>query len=441
MSFVLNTPDDVRVMLETIGVSSIDQLFLDIPEDMRLEKISGMPGRLTESQAFRHLGQLASKNNEPPSFVGAGAYNHYIPAAVDHLASRSEFYTAYTPYQAEVSQGTLTAIFEFQTMICRLTGMDIANASMYDGATSLAEAVLMSSRTSRKNKIVVSETVHPHYRQVLNTYAWANDLSILEVPTSGGVSDISGIKQALTDEVGAVVVQNPAFFGCIEDVKSCAEAAHQHGAHLIVVVTEAMSLGLLKPPGELGADIVCGEGQSFGNPIGFGGPMLGLLAAGKKFMRSMPGRLIGKTVDHDGKEAYTMTLQTREQHIRRDRATSNICTNEGLCALRAAMYLSLVGTSLQKLARLNHTAASYLMKRLTDEGYARVFDMPFFNEFVIRLDNARDIVRRMEQEGFLMGLTLEQYYPDMKDCVLMAVTECTTKTDIDNLVTTLKNTV
>ncbi len=441
MSFVLHTPENIKDMLETIGVSSIDELFADIPEGMRLEGLLDLTRPLAESRAWRHLADLAAKNSEPPSFLGAGAYNHYVPAAVDHLASRSEFYTAYTPYQAEVSQGTLTAIFEFQSMICTLTGMDLANASMYDGATALAESVLMSVRIGKKKKFVVSETVHPHYRQVLKTYAWANDLEITEVPTSGGVSDLNGIKQVLSDEVGAVIIQNPGFFGCIEDVKACADAAHEKDAHCIVVVTEAMSLGLLTPPGEQGADIVCGEGQSFGNPVGFGGPMLGIMAAGKKFMRRMPGRLIGKTVDEDGNEAYVMTLQTREQHIRRDRATSNICTNEGLCALRAAIYLSLVGNRLYDLAKLNHTAASYLMARLTDEGYARVFDMPFFNEFVIRLGNARDIVWRMEQEGFLMGLTLEQYYPEMKDCVLMAVTECTSKEDIDNLVSTLKNTV
>ncbi|MGB4268868.1 MAG: aminomethyl-transferring glycine dehydrogenase subunit GcvPA [Spirochaetota bacterium] len=437
MSFLPNSDEDIRLMCNEIGVNSVEDLFVDIPLQVKNPDIQ-LPSPLSEQEAFHSILRTANTNKLVCSLVSGGIYNHYVPAVVEHLASRSEFYTAYTPYQPEVSQGTLAAIFEFQTYMCRLTGMDIANASMYDGATALAEAVLMAVRTTKKNKVLCSATVHPHYRQVLATYAWASDVSLEIVPYKNGITDFNELSHIINDTVACVIVQSPNFFGIIEDIEKAAHIAHEYKALCIATFTEAMSLGLLKSPGECGADIACGEGQSFGNYPACGGPLLGILACKKEFIRSIPGRLIGKTVDENGKECYVMTLQTREQHIRRERATSNICTNEGLCALRATIYLSMVGNRLVDLARTNHVAASYCVEKLVELGYERVFDKPFFNEFVIKINNARDIQNKLMDNGFALGIPLEEYYPELSDCLLVTATECTTKDDIDTLVKLLQ---
>ncbi len=438
MSFLCHTDTERNEMLQAIGAGSMDDLFADIPESIRLGTLLDLPPAQTEPEISRTMRELSDKNSALTPFAGGGAYAHYIPAAVDHLAQRSEFYTAYTPYQPEVSQGTLAAIFEFQTMIRRLTGMDVANASMYDGATALAEAVLMCTRTAGRSSVLVCDSVHPHYREVLATYAWANGLGLHTCPATGGTADADTAAALVGTDVAAVVIQSPNFFGCIEDVAAVASAAHTAGAFCICVVTEPLSLGLLQAPGSIGADIVCGEGQPFGNPVGFGGPLLGLLAAKKKFLRKMPGRLVGKTVDADGGEAYVLTLQTREQHIRRDKATSNICTNQGLCALRAAVYLSLAGGKLQELARLNHLLAGRLRSGLSQAGCELLFERPYFNEFAVRVPDARALQKKMREQGFLFGVCLGDYYKDRDDALLLCCTELLAPADIDRALACLK---
>lgn len=436
MGYTLNTERDIREMLAVIGVSSIDDLFSDIPEEIQFGGSLSLPPALSEMELDAMIRKAAGRNIRNVSFLGAGAYRHYIPAAVDQLASRSEFYTAYTPYQPEISQGTLTAIFEYQTMICRLTGMDVANASLYDGASSLAEAVLLAVRTNNRRKVIICDSLHPSYREVLATYAWANDLTVETLKNNDGIFEADG-SAAVDEATAAVVVQNPNFFGCIEDAAKTAAIAHAHGALLIYVTAEPLSLGLLKKPGDCGADIVCGEAQGFGNPVGFGGPCLGLLAAKESFVRKMPGRLVGKTVDADGKEAYVLTLQTREQHIRRERATSNICTNEGLCALRAVIYLALAGNNLRPLAQLNHDLASYLKTRLSGKGFHPLFSRPFFNEFAVKIPSAEKVITACAERGFSFGVNLGRWYPDYEGCVLLNCTELNTPEQIDELVSIL----
>jgi len=425
-------------MLRVIGVESPDGLFSDIPESIRLKGTLDLPRAISEMELSMHMDEIGFRNKSFVPFIGGGAYRHYIPAVVDQLSSRSEFYTSYTPYQAEVSQGTLVAIFEYQTMIARLTGMDISNASMYDGATALAESVFMSMRANGKKKVLVSAAVHPHYREVLKTYLWASDGIYHEVPYTRGVTDIDALRENIDGDVGSVVVQNPNFFGSIEDIAAMATLMHERGTHCIVCVTEPVSLGILKSPGSLGADIVCGEGQAFGNPTGFGGPLLGFLGARNEFMRRMPGRLVGKTVDAQGTEAYVLTLQAREQHIRRDRATSNICTNQGLCALRAVIYLALLGPRLRDLARLNHELASYLRNGLIGIGFQPLFSAPYFNEFTVRHERAEDIHAAMKVKGYYSGIMMEQYYPELKGGLLICATEMNTKEQMDAMLTGIK---
>lgn len=432
MSFLPNSENDILAMCREIGVSSPEDLFADVPRSIINPRIDiQLP--LSEQEALRYVLDAGNANNVC-QLVGGGVYNHYVPAVVDHLASRSEFYTAYTPYQPEVSQGTLAAIFEYQTYICRLTGMDIANASMYDGATALAEAVLMAVRATKKYKVLCSAAVHPHYRDCLAAYLWASDIQLEIVPYRNGQTDYEQLSHKINDSVACVVAQSPNFFGIIEDVAKVSEIAHAHKALCIASFTEALHLALLKSPGQLGADIVCGEGQSFGNYPAGGGPMLGILACRNQYMRSIPGRLVGKTADETGREAYVLTLQTREQHIRRERATSNICTNEGLCALRAAVYISLLGNKLTDLAKVNHAAASYCLENLTALGYERVFSAPFFNEFVIKVDRAKVVRKKLFDNGYAFGIAIEKYYNELKDCVLISVTECVSKDDIDRLI-------
>jgi len=433
MAYVSNTETDVKEMLAAIGVSSLDELFSDIPQEIQLKKPLPLPAPLSEIEIEAHMRKLSSLGNAGTSFLGAGAYSHHIPSVVDQLALRSEFYTAYTPYQPEISQGTLIAIFEYQTMLCRLTGMDLANASMYDGATSLTEAVLMSVRTNSRTQIIVPDSLHPHYREVLKTYAWANSLEIITVLSKDGIYDTESLKKVVSEKTTGVVVQSPNFFGCIEDLSAIADVAHSVKAHLIHVVTEALALGLLAQSGSLGADIVCGEAQSFGNYVGFGGPYLGMLAAKEPFVRRMPGRLVGRTVDTDGKTAYCLTLQTREQHIRRDKATSNICTNQGLCALRAVIYLSLVGNNLRELAKLNHNLASYLRKRCAEKGLLPLHDNPYFNEFVVKCKDSDAVIAKLLKEGISFGVNLGKWYPQYKNCILLNCTEHVTPDAIDRV--------
>jgi len=438
MSFIPKTKKDTEDMLDIIGVKSLDDLFSDIPEEIRRTTGADVPPALSEIEADELLTGLSERNRPMSVFAGGGAYRHYVPPVVDQLANRSEFYTAYTPYQPEVSQGTLTAIFEFQTMMCRLTGMDVTNASMYDGATSLAEAVLMSVRDNKKTKVVVSAAVNPRYRRVLSTYGWANDLSIVTVPAPEGVARPGDIAASLDEDTCAVVVQSPNYFGVIEDIEAVAGSIEGEKTNLIVVVTEPLSMALLKSPGSLGADIVCGEAQSFGNPVGFGGPYLGFLSAKARFMRKMPGRLVGKTADSEGKDAYVLTLQTREQHIRRDRATSNICTNQGLCALRAQIYLALMGSRLRDLAILNHRLSGLLKRALSELGIPPVFDAPHFNEFVVRVKDVETVRDSLAERGHLFGIPLEGDYPDLTDCLLLACTELNSPPVIDSLAAELK---
>jgi glycine dehydrogenase subunit 1 len=433
MGYISNTGDDIRAMLDCIGVESLDDLFSDIPPELRFHGRLNLPESLSGIELDAHLRQLAQKNILRESFTGAGSYRHYIPAVVDHLSSRSEFYTAYTPYQPEVSQGTLTAIFEYQTMICRLTGMDVSNAGLYDGATSLAESVLLSSRMNGRKKVLICDSVHPHYRDVLKTYAWANGLTVETVPHKAGLFDPDRVEHAADEMTTAVVAQNPNFFGSLEGMDQLAESAHRKGAFFIYLVTEPLSLGLLKTPRSLGADIVCGEAGSFGNPPGLGGPCLGLLAVKEPFLRKIPGRIAGRTEDADGKEAYVLTLQTREQHIRRDQATSNICTNEALCALRAVIYLSHVGNQIRPLAQLNHTLASYLKNGLHRKGLPSVFSSPYFNEFAVKVPSAEKLTEKLNSQGIQFGIDLGRWYPEYRDCLLVACTECTPPDLIDRV--------
>ena len=447
MRYIPHTPADVEEMCAAIGVNSVDDLFSTIPEELRLKGNLDLPAPLAEMDLRRHLRELARQNanaEEWSMFMGGGAYLHSIPAAVGALANRGEFLTAYTPYQPEVSQGTLTAMFEFQTMIAELLGMEVANASMYDGSTAMAEAVLMalrvtkrnpSSGTSQRRKILVARSLHPHYRQVLKTYLKNVACEISEIPyTPDGTLALDSLENALTGEVACVAVGYPNFFGVIEPLGDVVAAAHKAGALTVSVTTEALALGVLKSPGEWDVDIAVGEGQSLGLPLSYGGPYLGLFAAKKKLVRNMPGRLVGETVDHDGRRAYVVTLATREQHIRREKATSNICTNVALCALQAAITLSLWGRSgFSSLARQNLSRATYAKQKW---GAIRGTSLPFpgatFNEFV--LDVKRDplpLLNRLQTEKILGGIPLGRWYPELKESVLITATEMISRNQID----------
>jgi glycine dehydrogenase subunit 1 len=420
MRYIPHTAKDQKNMLACVDKPSMEALFTDIPEKVKVKKELSLPQPLSEPELLEELKTLSSSSSWSSSFLGGGCYNHFVPSAVKHVVSRSEFYTAYTPYQAEASQGTLQAIYEYQSMICELTGMDVANASMYDGATALAEAALLAVRATSRKELVVSSAVHPDYRKVLKTYARGADLVVKELPyTNDGLTGNG--KQELGNETACAVFQQPNFFGCIEEVKGLAEKIHAKGA-LFIVCADPISLGLLKPPGNYGADIVVGEGQSLGNPRAFGGPGLGIFAVKQDLVRQVPGRLSGLTVDLDGKRGFCLTLQTREQHIRRERASSNICSNEALAALAAAVYLSVMGKSgLRKVAELCLQKANYLKKKLARKV---VFPAPSFKEFVIRTKRT-------------VGLDLEGFYPELKDCRLICVTELTKKEALDKLAASL----
>ena len=430
-------------MCEAIGVSDIDELLGVFPEELRLGDLLDLPEGLSEQALTELMAALAAKNgtggnNGLKSFLGAGAYSHYTPALVDHVLTRSEFFTAYTPYQSEISQGTLQAVFEYQTLMCQLTGMEASNASLYDGASATAEAALMARRLTKRKGIVLASSVHPEYRDTVATYLGAEADSVKEALfcTEAGTTPADSITSLISDDTACVVIQSPNFFGGVEDIGAVSEAALSKGALLVVVVAEPLSLALLKPPGELGADIVVGEGQSFGNGVGFGGPYLGFMAVKDKHLRQMPGRVVGETVDRSGKRAFCLTLATREQHIRREKATSNICTNEGLCALAATVYLTALGkTGLMDLAGTNLSRAQYLKAGLTSiKGIEAAFTGPTFNEFVIKVKGAREFLKKLRNGNILGGVLLEDFYKDLSDYVLVCATETNSKKDMDDYI-------
>jgi len=440
MPYILNTDEDRRAMLEAIGAASMDELFEVVPEAVRLTRPLDVPSALSEVELTATVKRLAEKNRpagEAVSFLGAGAYDHFIPAVVDEIASRGEFYTSYTPYQPEVSQGNLQVFFEFQTLFTQLTGMDVSNASMYDGGTAATEAVLMClAAAPKRTKVVTTTSVHPEYRQVLATYFENLDAEVVSLDTPTGAIDPAVLANVVDKQTACVLVQQPNFFGCLEPVEEVARIAHEAGARLIVVV-DPISLGLLRRPGDYGADIVVAEGQSLGNPMSFGGPYLGMLACREQFLRRMPGRITGQTVDHEGRRCWVLTLQTREQHIRREKATSNICTNQGLLALRATVYLSAMGPAgMRELAELCLRKANYAAERVTAGARCTpAFDRPFFKEFVVRDRRGRvsELLASARDEGIFAGVPLGRWYAELEDCFLVAVTEKRTRHEMDDL--------
>ncbi len=447
MRYLPLTPEDRQAMLSSIGADSIDDLFVDVPEEARLSgPIPGLPGHQPEMLVERDLVTLARRNmaaGEHPFFLGAGAYRHHVPASVDHLIQRGEFLTSYTPYQPEIAQGTLQYLFEFQTQVARLTGMDVANASMYDGSTAMTEAIFMARRITRRGKTLISAGVHPHYVKVAQTLCRFTgdrlETGSPQLADGRPGDDITALIASLDADTSAVVVQNPNVFGHVADLSALAEAVHAKGALLIVVVTEVVSLGAIRSPGEMGADIVVGEGQSLGVGLQFGGPHLGLFACNARHVRQMPGRLCGETVDADGRRGYVLTLSTREQHIRREKATSNICTNSGLMALAFSIHMTLLGQAgLTHLARLNHARAVQAADRLATLPGVELLTGRFFNEFAIRLPiPARQAVRDMAEMGVLGGVSLARLYPgrpDFEHVLLVAATETVSPADIDALV-------
>ncbi|MFA5180789.1 MAG: aminomethyl-transferring glycine dehydrogenase subunit GcvPA [Syntrophales bacterium] len=436
MDYVPHTPADEELMMQAVGIASVDDLFTDIPSRFLLKKALALPSGVSEMELADLMEDLSDRNKLPAmTLMGAGAYRHWIPAAVGHIISRSEFYTAYTPYQAEISQGILQAIYEYQTMIARLTGMQVANASMYDGATAMAEAAVLAAKTLNRKHLVVANSVHPEYRQVVRTYAWANGYEVVEIPfTVTGQLDMDNLRQAVDKDTAAVLIQSPNFFGVLENIAPVAAVAREQGAFLVSGFTEATSLGILKPAGALGADFVVGEGQAFGNPLNYGGPYLGIFASSDKFLRKIPGRLAGATVDKEGNRGFVLTLQTREQHIRRERATSNICTNEALCALAAAVYLVSLGKNLKTIAELNVRKAQYLRFRLLAlPGFSSAFSGPFYNEFAVRCPNPAAINQKLKEAGIIGGYELSRDYPGFEDCLLLCATEMLSKGDIDKV--------
>ncbi len=441
MRYIPNSPEEREEMLAVVGLKNAEELFRSIPKEVQLGRPLNVTDPLAESEVIAAMETMAAKNTATtkPSFLGAGVYSHFSPTVVDHLIQRSEFFTSYTPYQPEIAQGTLQYIFEFQTLVCQLTGMEVANASMYDGSTAMAEAYLMAQRVTRREKIVVAKSVHPEYREVATTYDQHGDSEIVEIGFDETTGRVNGL-EALDDKTAALVVQSPNFFGCIEDLNVLADAAHAVGALFIVVVTEAISFGLLKTPGECGADIVVGEGQSWGVPMSFGGPHVGFFATQEKFVRQMPGRLCGVAYDKNGNRGFVLTLSTREQHIRREKATSNICTNQGLIALAATIYMETMGKQgLQEVAMQNAQKAAYAAKQIAAiDGYSMPFTSPTFNEFVVRGPRpASEILESVREKGIIGGLALSKYYGGHDNDFLVCVTETNSREQIDALVESL----
>lgn len=434
MNFIPNTPEDRKKMMASIGITKVEQLFKDIPNNKLLKKGLDIPDGLSEIELKRLMTAISEKNKHGfTSFLGAGAYNHFVPAVIDHLVSRSEFYTAYTPYQAEASQGILQAIYEWQTLISELCGMDMANASMYDGSTALAEGAFMAVNITKRRELIVSSTIHPEYREVVRTYASAKNLKLIEIDFEAGTTSLEKLKNSVTEATAAVLVQSPNFFGLIEDIEAISRAVHKKGALIVVCVNEPTSLGMFKPPGEYGADIVVGEAQCFGNPVSFGGPGLGFIATKKDLARQIPGRVVGATVDTRYRRGFVLTLQAREQHIRRERASSNICSNEALCALAATIWMATLGKKLKQLAELNMQKAHFVYEELKKRGFEGVFSGPFYNEFVIKCKDGAKVQRELLKNGIIGGLGVGSYYPQLKNCLLFCITEMTTREDIDKL--------
>jgi glycine dehydrogenase subunit 1 len=439
MAYIANTPDDTRQMLAAIGLERIDQLFDMIPAELRLQTPLRVPAALTELELTDHITAILALNDGADKrvcFLGGGSYDHFVPAVVDNLASRGEFYTAYTPYQPEASQGTLQATFEYQTLITQLTGLDVSNASLYDGGSATAEAMLMAlAITRRTGEVVVAGSVHPEYRQILATFLDHLGPKLVTVAATDGRVSPEAIARHLTDQTAAVVIQYPNFLGQLEEVRTIVDAAHAKGA-LAIVSVDPISLGLLQRPGDYGADIVIAEGQSLGNPLSYGGPYLGIMACRLDYLRKLPGRIVGETTDRNGNRSWVLTLQTREQHIRREKATSNICTNQGLLALRSCIYLAVMGpTGLRQAAELSTRKAHYAAEKLAAvPGLALAFAGPFFKEFVVR--SRRDpnqVLAEVGRLGYHGGIALARWYPELADCILIAVTEKRTKAEIDGL--------
>lgn len=443
MRYLPHTDEEIRAMLDVIGRKSLDELFCSVPDHCRYEGTMDLPEPLNEWSLTDHFSELAEAmkvNHKNKVLVGAGSYHHNIPVTISTLMTRSEFLTAYTPYQPEMAQGTLQGIYEYQTLTARLLGMDVANASMYDGASALAEAMLMGLRIGKKKtKVAVSSAIHPHYREVVQTYLKPTDNEVIELPVDkAGRTDVSGL--SAIDGLAAVAIQSPNFFGVIEDLTTLGQAIHAVDALFITGFTEPLAYGLVKNPGECGADIVCGEGQSFGLPRSFGGAALGMFACRDQFTRNMPGRLVGETKDIEGKRGFVLTLSTREQHIRREKATSNICSNQGICTLTAAMYMSsLGGSGLQELARLNYDKAEYFKKQLIEKGAKIVFDSPTFNEFVVEFPtDFQPIYNKLLAKKIIAGLDLGRFYPDLAGKYLFCATETVAKEVIDAVVAEVK---
>jgi glycine dehydrogenase subunit 1 len=438
MRYLPHTHEEIASMLGVVGAKSLDDLFSAVPLSCRRTRDMNLPEPLSEWDLNRQMGELSKTVAVPPEYMiymGAGSYEHYIPQVVPYLLSRSEFVTSYTPYQPEMSQGTLQAIYEYQTLSARLLGMDVSNASMYDGASALAEALLMAIRITRKRKVALSGLIHPHFRKVAETYLAPTEYEIVELPyLRDGRTDLSLLRNI--DDLAALAVQSPNFFGVIEDLKEAAQRAHDQGALFITTFTEPLAYGILKSPGSLGADMACGEGQSLGIPQSFGGPGLGIFTARMNYVRNMPGRLVGRTVDAEGRQGFVLTLATREQHIRREKATSNICTNNSLCAVAATMYLACLGASgIRDLAQLNHDKAEYLKTNLRKAGCKIPFESPTFNEFVAEmpqdLGNAHE---RLLEKKIVAGLSLGAFYAELKNHYLFCVTETKSRDDMDLLV-------
>lgn len=440
MPYFLNNAEDQRAMLDAIGAASVDELFAMVPAELRLKRNLSVPPALGELELTSHLSELAAKNmpaGNAACFLGGGCYDHFVPAVVDFVASRSEFVTSYTPYQPEVSQGNLQALFEYQTLVTQLTGMDVSNSSLYDGGSAVAEAVLMAMSVSRRpGRVVVAQSVHPEYRQIVATYLANLDVELVTLETPQGTLAPDTFRAAVNDQTACVLLQQPNFFGCVEDMDALAAIAHDAGA-LVVASVDPISLGLLKQPGDDGADIVVAEGQSLGTPMSYGGPYLGIMACREQFLRRMPGRLVGQTVDRQGRRCWVLTLQTREQHIRREKATSNICTNQALLAVRAAIYLTTMGPQgLRDVANLCLQKSHYAAERLTAGGRLSLpFPQPWFKEFVVRVGDGRvdELLATARKEGIFAGLPLGRWYPELTDCLLIAVTEKRTKAEIDRL--------
>jgi glycine dehydrogenase subunit 1 len=449
MPYLYNTPEDQQAMLAAIGASSIDELFDSIPAELRFKGELKIPPALSELELDQHMHELAGRNSSASNkvcFLGGGSYDHFVPAVVDTIGSRSEFYTSYTPYQAEASQGNLQVMFEYQSLITELTGMDVSNASLYDGASSAAEAVLMSmSHTGRHGKVVLAESLHPEYRATIETYLENLSTEVVTLKTPGGVVDPQELASVLDDSVAAVVLQQPNFFGCVEDADAVSKMAKEAGA-LLIAAFDPISLGILKRPGDWGpegggASIAVAEGHTLGTPMSYGGPYLGILACEKGLVRRMPGRIAGQTVDRRGNTCYVLTMQTREQHIRREKATSNVCTNQGLFALRATVYLAQLGPQgLRETANLCLQKSRYAAEQLCQhDRFSLAFNEPTFKEFVIRDGENRvdELLKFALEEGYLAGVPLGRWYPELADCFLVAVTEKRTKAEIDGLVSVL----